>query len=77
MKTVQFTRYTVPIEIRFTEGKECCEWCNRRFMNKQGHIQCMFTGEEMVSPKDSIGWECPLRQTKEKEGFYVSGIESK
>lgn len=77
MKTVQFTRYTVPVEIRFTEGKECCEWCNRRFMNKQGHIQCMFTGEEMVSPKDSIGWECPLRQAKEKEGFYVSGIESK
>ena len=65
MKTVQFTRYTVSIEVRFTQGKECCEWCNHSFKNRKGHIQCGFTGEEMVSPGDSIGWECPVREVRE------------
>lgn len=65
MKLVDYSRYMVSVEVRFTEGKESCVWCNRSFVNKKNHVQCMFTGEEMVSPGDSIGWECPIRERKE------------
>lgn len=65
MKTVDYTRYQITVEVRFKEGIECCEWCNYSFPNRKGHFQCVFTGEEMVSPASSIGWECPLR----KEGI--------
>ena len=47
---VEFTRYTVPIEITFKDGIECCEWCNRSFMNMKRHFECGLTHEEMVSP---------------------------
>lgn len=66
MKLVDYTRYWVEIEIRFKEGRECCKWCNRSFVNKKGHVQCEFTGEEMVSPESSIGWECPLRKQESR-----------
>ena len=46
---VEFTRYTVPIEITFKDGIECCEWCNRSFMNMKRHIECGLTHEEIVS----------------------------
>lgn len=73
MKTVDYTRYPITVEVRFKEGIECCKWCNYSFVNKKGHFQCVFTGEEMVSPESSIGWECPLR----KEGIgNVSKFET-
>lgn len=59
---VDFTRYVVPIEIRFVNGRECCEWCNLSFRNRKGHIACGLTGEEMVAPGEVIGWRCPLRK---------------
>lgn len=62
---VDFTRYTIPIEIRFTEGIECCDRCNMSFQNLKRHTECFLTGEEMVSPRDSIGWQCPLREVIE------------
>lgn len=65
MDAVSFTRYQVPIEIRFVNGKECCEWCNLSYRNRKGHITCGITGEEMASPGDSIGWECPLRKVED------------
>jgi hypothetical protein len=68
--SVDFTCYTVPIEIRFVNGKECCEWCNLSFRNRKGHIACGITGEEMVAPSEVIGWECPLRK-KESNGQEI------
>lgn len=65
MTSVQFTRYAVTLEIWFQNGLECCEWCSHVFVNSKRHFQCKLTGEEMVSPGDSIGWECPLRKQKE------------
>ena len=59
---VDFTRHNATIEIRFVNGQECCEWCNLSFKNRKNHYECALTGEEMVSPGDSIGWECPLRK---------------
>ena len=43
---VEFTRYTVPIEITFKDGIECCEWCNHSFMNMKRHFECGLTHEE-------------------------------
>jgi hypothetical protein len=65
MEVVSFTRYQVPIEIRFVNGKECCEWCNLSYRNRKGHIACGITGEEMASPGDSIGWGCPIRKVED------------
>lgn len=59
---VDFTRHSATIEIRFVNGQECCEWCNLSFKNRKNHYECALTGEEMVSPGDSVGWECPLRK---------------
>lgn len=59
---VDFTRHSATIEIRFVNGQECCEWCNLSYRNRKGHFACGITGEEMVSPGDSVGWECPLRK---------------
>lgn len=61
-ESVDFTRYIVPIEIRFVNGKECCDWCNLSFRNRKGHIACGITGEEMAFPDKAIGWDCPLRK---------------
>lgn len=63
---VDFTRYVVPIEICFVNGKECCEWCSCSFTNMKRHYECKLTGEEMVSPKDSIGFKCPIRKLYEE-----------
>ena len=64
---VQFTRYKVPIEIRFQNGCICCEWCNMSFVNMKRHFECSITHEEIVSPKDSIGWNCPVREENGNE----------
>ena len=65
---VEFTRYNVPIEIRFTGGQECCEWCNMAFMNMKRHFECSITHEEMVAPKEAIGFFCPLRKEVLEDG---------
>lgn len=59
---VGFTRYTVPVEIAFVNGRECCEWCNMSFRNRKGHIECVLTHEEMYSPGSGVGDYCPLRK---------------
>lgn len=61
---VQFSRYSVPVEIRFQGGMVCCEWCNMSYINPKRHYECSLTHEEMISPKDSIGWDCPLREVE-------------
>lgn len=68
---VEFTRYTVPIEIRFINGMECCEWCNHSFMNMKRHFECDLTHEEMASPRDSIGWKCPIRKLEVANGIQT------
>lgn len=69
---VEFTRYTVPIEITFKDGIECCEWCNRSFMNMKRHIERGLTHEEIVSPRDSIGWNCPVRKLEVANGIQTA-----
>ena len=66
MKPIDYTRHKAAIEIRFTSGQECCEWCNMSFRNRKGHYECALTHEEMISPSDSIGCECPLRLEDKK-----------
>lgn len=64
LNEVDYTRHKAEIEIRFKNGIECCEWCNMSYTNMKRHFECAITHEEMVSPKDSIGCECPLRLEK-------------
>ena len=71
-EVVEFTRYIVPVEIRFTNGLECCEWCKHSFMNMKRHIECGLTHEEMVSPRDSIGWNCPVRKLEVANGIQTA-----
>lgn len=52
---VEFTRYTVPIEIRFINGLECCEWCNHSFMNMKRHFECDLTHEEWPALEILLG----------------------
>ena len=63
-KEVHFSRYRADVEIRFQGCREVCEWCNRSFINAKRHYQCSLTDEEIISPKDSIGWDCPLREVE-------------
>ena len=53
---VEFTRYTVPIE---------------SFMNMKRHFECDLTHEEMASPRDSIGWNCPIRKLEVANGIQT------
>ena len=64
-KSVEFTRYKVPIDIFFQGNHICCEWCSMSFINMKRHYECSVTHEEMVSPSDSIGFRCPLRDLEE------------
>lgn len=64
---VDFTRYTVPVEITFVNGQECCEWCNMSFKNNKRHFECALTGEQMFAPGDTVGNRCPLRQEESNE----------
>lgn len=59
---MDFLRYRAEIEIRFSDGRVCCEWCNLSYRNRKGHIACGVTGEEIVSPSDTIGIYCPARR---------------
>lgn len=59
---MDFTRYTVPVEITFVNGNICCEWCNMSFRNRKGHIECPFSHEEIFSPNSTVGEYCPLRK---------------
>ena len=69
---VEFTRYVVPIEIRFVNGSECCECCNHSFMNMKRHIECGLTHEEIFSPKSGIGWRCPISILEEQNGIQTT-----
>ena len=59
---MDYVRIKATIEIRFTSGRVCCEWCNLSYRNRKGHIACGITGEEIVSPSDMIGINCPARR---------------
>ena len=65
-REVTFEKHRAEVEIIFKDGRTCCEWCNLSFRNRKGHISCSLSGEEMVSPGDTIGFYCPLR----KEGAH-------
>ena len=64
---VTFERRKAEIELRFTGGKICCEWCNLSYRNRKGHFACGITGEEMLEPGATIGFYCPLRK-EENDG---------
>ena len=63
---VDFTRYSVPVEITFVNGQECCEWCNMSFRNSKRHYECALTGEQVYAPAEAIGFRCPLRKEESK-----------
>ena len=58
----EYDRFIVPIEIHFPKGKICCEWCNLSYRNRKGHIACSLSGEEMLSPAETIGFLCPIKK---------------
>ena len=61
-----YTKATV--EIGFPENDLCCYWCP--LMQSQYGTRrevCGKTGEILLSPKHSIGYDCPLKfENKEK-----------
>ena len=57
---------TGTIEIHFPEDDVCCHWCP--FLQhdyKLDRERCGKTGEVLIAPKHSIGFNCPLNFTEE------------
>ena len=40
-------------------------------MNMKRHFECDLTHEEMASPRDSIGWNCPIRKLEVANGIQT------
>ena len=58
-----YTKATV--EVGFPEDDVCCHWCP--FLShdyKLDRERCNKTGEVLVAPKHSIGFNCPLKFTE-------------
>ena len=54
------------VEIGFPEDDVCCHWCP--FLQhdyKLDRERCGKTGEVLIAPKHSIGFNCPLNFTEE------------
>lgn len=65
-KAVTFVRVRAEVDFFWVNGKICCEWCNKSFRNKKGHIECCETHEEIPDPSKMIGWYCPAREAIER-----------
>ena len=63
MKTFQsgvsyYTKATATIS--FPEDDICCQWCHLMTRDPNLRDVCAKTGELLLSPKHSIGFNCPL-----------------
>lgn len=65
-KVVTFVRVRAEVDFFWVSGKICCEWCNKSFRNKKGHIECCETHEEMAEPGRNIGFYCPAKEAIEE-----------
>lgn len=52
-------------EIGFPENDICCHWCPLMTRDPNLRDFCSKTGEILLSPKHSIGFNCPLKFDKE------------
>ena len=55
-------------EIGFPEDDVCCHWCP--FLSAEYKLDrqiCRKTGEILLSPKNTIGYLCPLKFENNKE----------
>ena len=58
-----YTKATV--EIGFPEGDCCCHWCPLMTRDPNLRDVCGKTGEILLAPKHTIGFNCPLIFEKE------------
>lgn len=62
-----YTKATV--EIGFPENDCVCYWCPLMTRDPNLRDVCSKTGEILLAPKHSIGFECPLKfNTEENDG---------
>jgi hypothetical protein len=61
-----YTKATV--EIGFPENDVVCAWCPLMTRDPNYRDVCGKTGEILLSPKHSIGFNCPLVFKSTKEG---------
>lgn len=54
-----YTKATV--EIGFPEDDVCCHWCHLMTRDPNLRDVCGKTGEILLAPKHTIGFECPLK----------------
>lgn len=56
-------------QIDFPEDDVCCTWCPLMTRDPNLRDVCGKTGEILLAPKHTIGFQCPLNfeQTKEEE----------
>ena len=54
-------------QIGFPEDDVCCHWC--QLMTRDPNLRdiCSQTGEILLAPKHTIGFNCPLKFKKENE----------
>lgn len=64
--SVTFSRVRTEVEFFWVNGNICCEWCNKSYRNRKGHIECFETHEEMADPGRGIGFYCPAREAIER-----------
>lgn len=58
-----YTKATV--EIGFPEDDICCHWCPIMTRDPNLRDVCGKTGEILLAPKHTIGFNCPLNFNKE------------
>lgn len=62
-------RYTkATVEIFFPNGELACYWCPLMMRDPNLRDRCGKTGEILISPKHSIGFDCPLKFQPTEEG---------
>lgn len=52
-------------DIGFPEDDVCCHWCPLMTRDPNLRDTCAMTGEILLAPKHTIGFNCPLRFNKE------------
>lgn len=60
-----YTKATV--EIGFPEDDVCCAWCPLMTRDPNLRDVCGKTGEILLAPKHSTGFNCPLRFKEESD----------
>lgn len=58
-----YTKATV--EIGFPEEDVCCHWCPLMTRDPNLRDVCGKTGEILLAPKHTVGFNCPLKFEKE------------